>query len=125
VMNSRRFMPDMGGLSPLRRQFCARLSLPRAPWRGLGADLNCSESIGVARRLPRNRLNSARNVWLTAGGEMTSHGEFRRGFADRHTQFLRQGYSCRRSIGPHGHSLYHATFPFGASEPDRPIARNP
>jgi hypothetical protein len=47
----------------------------------------------IARRLPQHRLNSARNVWLTAGGEITSHGEFRRYFAERHPprmQFLRK-----------------------------------
>jgi hypothetical protein len=45
---------------------------------------------------------------------MTSHGEFRRYFAERHPprmQFLRKCYSSRRRIRPHGHSLYQDTFP--------------
>jgi hypothetical protein len=61
--------------------------------------------------LPSPASLERRNVWLIAGGEMTSHGEFRRGFADRFTQFLRKRYSCRRRIRPHGHSLYQDTFP--------------
>jgi hypothetical protein len=55
---------------------------------------------------------------------MTSHGEFRRGFADRFTQFLRQRYSCRRSIGLTVTAFITTRFPSAASEPDRPIARN-
>jgi hypothetical protein len=63
-----------------------------------------SESSGVARRLrrlPQHRLNSARNVWLTVGGEMTSHGEFRRYFTERHPprmQFLRNRYDFGASL---------------------------
>jgi hypothetical protein len=56
VMNLRRFMHDMGG-SPAAAAILRTLSLPRAPWRVLEAELNCSESIGVARRLPQHRFN--------------------------------------------------------------------
>src|SRR5215472_7076285 len=78
-----------------------RLRMPRKRPQVLGVDLNRSESSGVARRLPQHRLNSARNVWLTAGGEMTSHGEFRRYFAERHPprmQFLHKRYDFGASL---------------------------
>ena len=75
VMNWRRLRSSMGSSPEPAVPAYRRLRMPRKRPQVLGADLNRFESSGVARRLPQHRLNGARNVWLTAGGEMTSHGE--------------------------------------------------